>query len=104
MNAQALYWVGACGGFFGIAAYFAALAMRPRWVRVLNGSALFFTGLGLMQLAILVRTDQLGMGWINANIAVIALVCAVLVQAYAVLRNRKAWDGVERRAPAAEPK
>ena len=104
MNAQAPYRVGACGSFFRIAAYFAAWAMRPMWVRALNGSALFFTGLGLMQLAILVRTEQLGMGWINANIAVIALVCAVLAKAWVVLRNRKAWDGVERRAPAAEPK
>jgi len=103
MNAHALYWVGVCGGFFAIAAYFIALAMRPRWVRVLNGSALFFTGLGLMQMAIMIRTTSLGTGWFNANAAVLALLIAVGVQAYAVLRNRRAWDGVERRArpPAA---
>ncbi len=103
MNAHALYWVGVCGGFFAIAAYFVALAIRPKWVRVLNGSALFFTGLGLMQMAILVRTQALGPGWFNANIAVLALSLAVAVQAYAVLRNRKAWDGVERRTPGREP-
>ncbi|MGA0603315.1 hypothetical protein ACO2Q3_21585 [Caulobacter sp. KR2-114] len=102
MNAHALYWVGVCGGFFAIAAYFIALAMRPKWVRVLNGSALFFTGLGLMQMAIMIRTTSLGTGWFNANMAVLALLIAVVVQAYAVLRNRRAWDGVERRAsPAA---
>lgn len=106
MSAHALYWVGVCGGFFAIAAYFIALAMRPRWVRVLNGSALFFTGLGLMQIAIMIRTTSLGTGWFNANAAVLALVLAVVVQAYAVLRNRRVWDGIERRAPpaAAAPK
>jgi hypothetical protein len=100
VTAQALYWVGVIGGFSGIAAYFVALAIRPRWVRVLNGSALFFTGLGLMQLAILVRSAPVGPGWFNANAAVVALALAVAVQAYAVLKNRRAWDGVERRAPA----
>ena len=103
MNAQALYWVGVCGGFFAIAAYFVALAIRPKWVRVLNGSALFFTGLALMQTGMLIRNEPLGPGWFNANAAIIALLLAVVVQAYAVLRNRRAWDGVERRAPTADP-
>ncbi|HEX7758019.1 MAG TPA: hypothetical protein VF459_00845 [Caulobacteraceae bacterium] len=104
MSAQALYWVGVCGGFLAIAAYFVALAVRPRWARVVNGSALFFTGLALIQLAILARAQGLGPGWFNANVAVICLLLAAAVQAYAVLRNRKAWDGVERRAPGPELK
>ena len=104
MSAQALYWIGVSGGFFAIAAYFVALAIRPKWVRVLNGSALFFTGLALMQLGMLIRNEPLGPGWFNANAAVFGLLLAVAVQAYAVLRNRRAWDGVDRRAPASDPK
>jgi uncharacterized membrane protein SirB2 len=104
VSAHTLYWVGVCGGFFAVAAYFAALAMRPQWVRVLNGSALFFTGIALMQTAILIRTQPLGPGWFNANVAVLALLLAIAVQSYAVLRNRRAWDGVERRAPSPDSK
>jgi hypothetical protein len=104
MSAQVLYWVGVCGGFAAIAAYFVALAIRPRWVRVMNGSGLFFTGLGLMQTAIMIRTTPLGQSWFNANAAVTALLIAVIVQAWAVLRNRRAWDGVDRRAAASDDK
>ena len=100
MSAHTLYWVGIVGGFSAVAAYFVALAIRPKWVRVVNGSSLFLTGLGLMQLSILVRNTPLGISWFNANVAVVALVLAVLVQAYAVLRNRGAWDGVDRRGEA----
>ena len=103
MSAHALYWIGVCGGVFAIAAYFIALAIRPMWVRVLNGSALFFTGVALMQVGMLVRSQALGPGWFNANAAVVGLLLAVAVQTYAVLRNRKAWDGVERRSPAPDP-
>jgi uncharacterized membrane protein len=102
VTAPALYWVGIVGGFAGVAAYFLALAIRPHWIRVLNGSALFFTGLGLMQLAITLRGAGLGPGWYNANVAVIALTVAVAVQSYAVLRNRAAWDGVDRRGETAD--
>jgi hypothetical protein len=98
MSAQVLYWVGVSGGFAAIAAYFVALAIRPRWVRVMNGSGLFFTGLGLMQTAIMIRATPLGQSWFNANAAVVALLIAVIVQAWAALRNRRSWDGVERRA------
>jgi hypothetical protein len=97
MTAQVLYWVGIVGGFGAICAYFVALALRPKWIRVLNGSALFFTGLGLMQSAILIRNATLGPSWFNANVAVVALLVAVGVQGFAVLRNRRAWDGVDRR-------
>ena len=102
MSAQTLYWVGIVGGFGAIAAYFVALAIRPQWIRMVNGSSLFLTGLGLMQLAILIRNTSLGTSWFNAKVAVVALLIAVLVQAYAVLRNRRAWDGVDRRADTAQ--
>ena len=102
MTAQILYWLGIIGGFGAICAYFVALALRPKWIRVLNGSALFFTGLGLMQSAILIRDTRVGPSWFNANVAVVALLIAVVVQSYAVLRNRRAWDGVDRRGEHAE--
>ena len=98
MTGPALYWLGIVCGFGAIVVYFVVLAMRPRWVRVLHGSGLFFSGLGLMQAAILVRAVPLGQAWFNANVAIITLSVAVVVHAYLVLRNRKTWDGVERRA------
>jgi len=97
VTSQFLYWLGIIGGFAAICAYFVALALRPKWIRVVNGSALFFTGLGLMQAAILIRNASLGPSWFNANAAVVALLIAVIVQSYAVLRNRRVWDGVDRR-------
>jgi hypothetical protein len=97
MSAEGLYWTGLAVGLIGVAVYFGVLAMRPRWVRVLNGSGLFFSGLGLIQTAVMIRGTTFGAGWFNANAAVVALSVAVLVQCYAVLRNRRAWDGVDRR-------
>jgi hypothetical protein len=102
VTAQVLYWLGIIGGFAAVCAYFVALAVRPKWIRVLNGSALFFTGLGLMQSAMLIRNTTLGPSWFNANAAVVTLLIAVGVQSYAVLRNRRAWDGVDRRAERAD--
>ena len=100
MTAQTLYWIGIVVGLAGIMIYFIALAMRPRIVRMVHGSGLFFSGLGLVQLAILVRTTAPALAWFNANITVVCLVIAIAVQSYAVLSNRKAWDGVERRRGA----
>ena len=97
MNAEILYWAGVCGGFAAVAVYFIALAIRPRWVRLLNSSALFFTGVALMQVAIMIRSTPLGIRWFNANAAVAALLIAVFVQSVAVLRGRRGWDGQDRR-------
>jgi hypothetical protein len=99
MNSEALYWIGLVGGFGGVSAYFFALAVRPRWIRVLNGSALLMTGLASMQTAILIRPLTLGMFWFSANVAILALVFATLIQSVSVLRSRGGWDGVDRRAP-----
>ena len=76
------------------------LAMRPRVVRLLNGSGLFFTGLGLIQASIWVRDAAPGGAWFNAELAIAALCLAVVAQSVSALRNRKAWDGVDRRATA----
>jgi hypothetical protein len=100
MSAQALYWIAIIVGLAGIVIYFIALAMRPRIVRMVHGSGLFFSGLGLVQLAILVRTTAPALAWFNANIAIVCLIIAIAVQSYAVLSNRRAWDGVDRRRGA----
>jgi hypothetical protein len=106
MNSEALYWLGLVGGFGGVSAYFLALAIRPRWIRVLNGSALLMTGLASMQTAIVIRPLALGAYWFSANVAIVAMVFATAIQAASVLRSRNAWDGVDRRGarpPAPAP-
>jgi hypothetical protein len=93
-----LGWAALAFGGGAVVVYFAVLAMRPGVVRILNGSGLFFTGLGLIQASIWVRDATPGRAWINAELAIGALCLAVVVQSLSVLRNRKAWDGVDRRA------
>ena len=96
MSLPILFWVGLIAGGASVVLYFAALAARPRLVRIVNGSGLFLTGLGLVQAAFLVRAATPPL-WFNANIAILALTLAAAMQSYAVLRNRRAWDGVDRR-------
>ena len=100
MNHQALGWAALVFGVAGILIYFSVLAMRPRLVRVLNGSGLFFTGLGLIQASIWVRDTAAATAWFNAEVAIVVLCLAVVAQSASALRNRKAWDGVDRRATA----
>ena len=102
MSRDALGWAALAFGAAALVVYFVVLAMRPRLVRLLNGSGLFFTGLGLIQASIWVRDAQPRTAWLNAELAVAALCIAVVVQSFSVLRNRKAWDGVDRRTPAGE--
>jgi len=102
MSRDALGWAALAFGAAAVVIYFVVLAMRPRIVRLLNGSGLFFTGLGLVQASIWVRDAQPGAAWFNAELAVAALCLAVVAQSASALRNRKAWDGVDRRTPAGE--
>jgi hypothetical protein len=101
MSQGLLGWAALAFGLGAVVVYFAVLAMRPGVVRMLNGSGLFFTGLGLIQAGVWVRDAQLRAAWLNAELAVAALCIAVVVQSLSVLRNRKAWDGVDRRLPIA---
>jgi len=102
MSRDALGWAALAFGAAAVVIYFVVLAMRPRIVRLLNGSGLFFTGLGLVQASIWVRDAAPGAAWFNAELAVAALCLAVVAQSASALRNRKAWDGVDRRTPAGE--
>jgi len=100
MSRDALGWAALGFGVAALLIYFVVLAMRPRVVRLLNGSGLFFTGLGLIQASIWVRDAAPGGAWFNAELAIAALCLAVVAQSVSALRNRKAWDGVDRRATA----
>ena len=82
----------------GLIVYFVVLLRRPSVVRLLNGSGLFFTSVALAQVALVIRSAALGPVYSNQAWVVILLSVAILAQATAALRNRRAWDGVERRA------
>jgi hypothetical protein len=87
-------WIAAAAA---VVIYFAVLARRPEWVRLLNGSSLFLTGIAL---ALLARTLPRAAEIASMNVMILAaamLIVAVAVQSAAALRNRRAWDGVDRR-------
>jgi hypothetical protein len=95
-----LNWASGLAALVAIAVYFYVLARRPQWVRLLNGSGLFFTGVALTQVAVLLpgAAERGALNTIAVTVAL--LIAAVLAQSYSALRNRRAWDGVERRAGA----
>ena len=95
--ASALGWLAVAFAVFAMVVYFVVLVQRPGWPRLLNGSGLFFSGLALSQAPFLLREDG-GLS-LNAAFVVIFLILAVLGQAIAALRNRKSWDGQDRRLP-----
>jgi hypothetical protein len=96
MTTALLFWVGLAVGVGAIVTYFVVLIARPRLVRLINGMGLFLTGLGLVQTAFLARESQPN-AWFNANLAILVLTMAALMQTYGALRHRGGWDGVERR-------
>jgi hypothetical protein len=92
-----LTWASAAASVLAIVVYFYVIARRPQWVRLLNGSSLFFTGVALSLNAVILPRAAAG-GVLGLTAAATGLlIVSVLVQAFAVLRNRRAWDGVERR-------
>ena len=97
---EALHWMAVLGALAAFVAYFAALLRRPTWVRIVNGSGLLFTGLALAQAAVLVGDVHPSLSGL-AELTVVALLLAVAAQAWSGLRNRRAWDGQERRGASA---
>ena len=88
-----LCWAGAA---LALVAYVAALATRPSGVRMLNGSGLFFTGMALLAASGAVGSlSTLGRG--AASWMVVFLFLSGVAQAAAALRNRRSWDGSDRR-------
>jgi hypothetical protein len=100
-----LQWASGLTALAAVGVYFYVLARRPKWVRLVNGSGLFFTGLALSQVAhLLPGAAARGVLFTNA-VAAALLIAAVLAQSWSALQNRRAWDGIDRRSSAddAEP-
>ena len=92
---QALGWIGLAAGVLAIVLYVVVLIQKPSTTRLLNGSGLFFTGLALTQAPFVVHPQPAAAD--NAGWAVLFMSLAAVLQALAAIRNRRAWDGVERR-------
>ena len=97
MSPAILSWASLGFGAAALLVYFAVLATRPRIARMVNGSGLFLNGLGLIEVSFWVRQTPPGAASFSADLAVAALCLAALAQGVSVLRNGRAWDGVERR-------
>ncbi len=97
-HASALGWVGLAAGLVGLATYVLVVLRQPEVVRMLNGSGLMLTSLALTQARAMIGASE-GPTAFPVQAAVTLLILAVLAQAAAALRNRRAWDGVERRRP-----
>ena len=99
LGVAALGWAGLFAGLAGLAAYVVVVLRQPDLVRVLNGSGLLLTSLALTQARAMIGASRGGAAFpIQASVAL--LILAVVAQSAAGLRNRRAWDGVERRGPA----
>ena len=94
--ALALGWIGLIAGLAGLAVYVAVIVRQPQMVRMLNGSGLLFTSLALTQARTMIATAQ-GPAAFAIQASVALLILAVIAQSAAGLRNRRAWDGTERR-------
>ncbi len=96
---EALHLLAMTGAVAAFVVYVVALLRRPTWVRLLNGSGLLFSGLALAQLAVLVAEAPPALV-LPAELGTVMLVLAVAVQGWSALRNRRAWDGIDRRGSA----
>ena len=97
-HASALGWAGLATGLLGLGAYILVVLRQPELVRMLNGSGLMLTSLALTQARAMIGAAE-GPTAFPVQAAVTLLILAVVAQAAAALRNRRAWDGVERRRP-----
>ena len=102
MSPAILAWTSLAFGIAAMLVYVGVLATKPRIARMVNGSGLFLNGLGLIEVSFWLRQAPPGAASFSANLAVAALCLAALAQSVVVLRNRRSWDGVERRATAAD--
>lgn len=85
------YWVGLLGAAAAMVIYFAQIARFKKWVRLVTGAGLFFTGLGLAEASVSMHVMGADMDRVMPNaITVAALLAAVYFQSVAALRQRKA--------------
>ena len=97
-HASALGWTGLAAGLAGLGVYVIVVLRQPEVVRMLNGSGLMLTSLALTQARQMIGAAE-GPTAFSVQAAVVLLILAMLAQSAAALRNRRAWDGVERRRP-----
>ena len=88
-------------GLAALAVYILVIARHPHWVRMLNGSGLLLTGFALLAAPGVVARAP-GPVSFDAQAMVVLLILSVAAQSAAALRNRRAWDGTERRSSLLE--
>ena len=96
-SAATLGWAGLATGLIGLVVYIVVVLRQPQIVRVLNGSGLLLTSLAVAQAREMIQAAQ-GPSALAVQGSVGLLILAVIAQSAAGLRNRRAWDGTERRA------
>lgn len=96
-----LAWLCYAGAVAALLLYFFVWVRRPSVLRLLNNAGLLLTGLalGLLPLA-LVGREPGGDRYVLLTVAFLWL--SLFAQTIAAFRERRAWDGVERRTGAAE--
>jgi hypothetical protein len=99
-GSAAFGWAGFFAGLFGLVVYIVMALRRPDASRLLNGSGLLLASLALLQARALAEA-AVGAPAFAIQACIVLLILSVAAQAAAVLRNRRAWDGVERRRPTA---
>jgi Na+/phosphate symporter len=86
-----LYWVGLLGAAAAVVIYFMQIARFRKWVRLVTGAGLFFTGLGLAEASVAMHVMGTDMERAVPNaVTVAALLAAVYFQSVAALRSRQA--------------
>jgi hypothetical protein len=96
-----LAWLCYAGAVAALLFYFAVWLRRPSILRLLNNSGLLFTGFGLGLLPMAFAGGEAADGRYLA-LLVGFLWLALLAQSVAAFRERKAWDGADRRAGDAQ--
>ena len=96
MTEQVLSWLAYGGALVAIVIYVWAWLRRPAAIRLLNNAGLFFTGLGLLFVPLFMPRAY-GEADRYALFSVIFLLLALAAQILAAFRERRAWDGLDRR-------
>lgn len=96
------YYLGLLGAAAAVVIYFAQIARFKKWVRLVTGAGLFFTGLGLAEASVSIHVMGSDMDRAIPNaVTVAALLAAVYFQSIAALRQRQTARDAEPVAEAA---
>ena len=96
MSEQTLSWLAYGGALAGFVIYFLSWVRKPAAARLLNNAGLFLTSLGLVFIP-LFMPRQMDAVDRYAVFCVLFLLLALAAQALAAVRERRAWDGLDRR-------